>query len=849
MVLDTLWPDLEPEAALNNLHKALFVTRRALEPGVSGSGSFIQFQADTLILEAPGSLTTDVSEFESASAKALSGQSLEAYRTAVETYGGQLLPDDIYEEWSVSRRDELQQLCQSVLSKYSEFARVQGEGAEAIKALQKMLEIEPELESAHARLMTLFTEQGDRHRAIRQYQSLSQTLRTEFGMEPQPSTRELYESIIGGRVSLAKAAEAPAAVATPDALVKDSARSENSLKARPFRPRGARLVGRDDELRQFGPRLSELSNGNGSVALFSGPAGAGKSRLAQEIAAQASFNGAHVLRGGAYEFERQAPYGPFSEALDDFLADFRGHERQRIVDSAPIDIYPLLPRTAQGLGLNQTVTESHDREFLFAAVETFLRTLTQASPAVLIVDDLHTADESTLELFHFLARRAPALPLLLLGTYRSEGEAVERTLSRVLANIGRIGDVERIEVLPLEEEAVRSIVEETLGGDVEEDLFTSVVEISEGNPLFVEETVRTMQETGAISADGGHWKISGSLDEVPHAISQLVNDRLDRLSEPAHQLLSVAAVIGNEPEYEVLRAASSMDEDGVLDALDELLEKRIVVEAGDDYRFSHGLHRAVALANLSRARLRRVHTDVANGLLAISAGREDEFDDALAFHLYESRERAKAIPYLISAGKRAAAVFANEQALELFSKAKELLEQQPEGSSTEEYGTVLEAMGDVKARIGNADQSLELFKEAMDVLAPIDHESGIRSRGKAALAAINAEKIDEGEQLLKSVLDNISPEQPEHSLSQTYLLLAQIEWHSNQNAGALEAAEKALEAALSSGDEAEAARAYEALALSCHSLGDWQKGIEYELSRSQTDVPGFNSDTAFDAHL
>ena len=287
----------------------------------------------------------------------------------------------------------------------------------------------------------------------------------------------------------------------------------------------------------------------------------------------------------------------------------------------------------------------------------------------------------------------------------------------------------------------------------------------------------------------------------------------------------------------------------MLDALDELLGRHIIVESDEGYRFSHNLHRAVALEGLSRERRRKLHTDIAHAILDSDPGSAEEQAEALAFHFLESNERSEAVPYLISAGKKATTVFANEQALDLFTSAHDLLRDNVEGSVSQEFGIVLEAMGDVHARIGNAARSLELYKQAMDVLEPLDAAAGITARGKAALAAINAERVVEGGELLQSVLANISPDMPEHSLSRTYLLLAQLQWHSAEHSGALEAAEKALEAAVSSGNKAEAARAYEALALSCHSLGDWQKGIEYELNRSESDVPGFDTDTAFDAHL
>lgn len=838
LLLDTLWPDLEPDAALNNLHKAILVARRALEPGLPGSGSFLRFADDILSLVAPGELIVDARRFEVLAADASASGEAAAYEAAIAAYGGQLLPDDLYEDWAISKREELQRTFIRVLSEYARVAESLGLTEKAIGAMQQAVSIEPGLESAHIRLMKLYTAQGDRHRAIRQYQTLVRALKAELGIDPQPETQALYSSIVGGRVALATTTP-PGRPPIPAPVRVDRVE---------FRPSKPLIAGRDAELRQLNPAIKALARGSGGVALISGPAGAGKTRLAEEAASQASANGASVLRGGCYEFERRTPYGPFTEALDGFLDSLPARQRQTIVETAPVDVYPLIPRTAQQMGLRQPMIESRDREFLFAAVETFLRSQAKSSPLVLIIDDLHAADEATLELFHYLARKAGEFPLLMLATFRSEAEGTVRGLSRVLVTLGRAGGAIRVVVGALDREAVGLLLESSLGGQVEAALLDAVYSVSEGNPLFAEETARAMQETGAVTRGQGAWQLVSKLERVPEAVSQLLNDRIDRLTDVGRSLLSVAAVIGTEIPYPLLRRASGATEDTVLDALDELLEKHLLAETGDGYRFTHNLHRAVALESLSRARKLRLHTDVAHAI-AGSSSAVDEHAEELAFHFLASNDRHLAIPHLIAAGQRAAALFANDQALDLLGSAHDLLRISADGVSSQEFGTVVEAMGDVHARIGNAARSLELYKEAMRVLEPIDAGAAIKARGKAALAAINAEQVAEGGDLLQSILASISPDSPDQSLSRTYLLLSQLEWHSAQHEGALEAAEKALQAALSSGDQAEAARAYEALALSCHSLGDWQKGIEYELNRAATGVPGFDSDTAFDAHL
>ena len=296
--LDALWPELEPSAALNNLHKALFVVRRALEPETSGSGSFVHFQADSVSLEVTGGLNVDATQFEILAADASATGSIEAYEAAIAVFGGELLPDDLYEDWALTRREELNKRFQLLLGEYAELMEASGRPDEAITAIQRVLAIDPALESAHVRLMNLHTMQGDRHRAIRQYQTLEQVLKGDFGIEPQQETVELYKSILGGRTALASSSvNAVKSETTTVAAAADF--GGGSFTVPEFSPSSDLFAGRQSELESIQPIIDDLERGHGTVVLVSGPAGAGKSRLSQEFAVKALKVRPAVLRGGA----------------------------------------------------------------------------------------------------------------------------------------------------------------------------------------------------------------------------------------------------------------------------------------------------------------------------------------------------------------------------------------------------------------------------------------------------------------------------------------------------------------------------------------------------------------------
>jgi len=143
-----------------------------------------------------------------------------------------------------------------------------------------------------------------------------------------------------------------------------------------------------------------------------------------------------------------------------------------------------------------------------------------------------------------------------------------------------------------------------------------------------------------------------------------------------------------------------------------------------------------------------------------------------------------------------------------------------------------------------------MYEEAIGVLSFAGDESGaVRVRGKAALSAITLGELEKASGLLQATMEAITDQSPQAVVARTYYQISQLHWHSARHGDALEAAEKALEASLSSEDVSEKSHAYKALALACHSLGDWQKGIEYELLRDQLGASGFDTDEAFDAHL
>ncbi|HEX6183607.1 MAG TPA: BTAD domain-containing putative transcriptional regulator [Pyrinomonadaceae bacterium] len=200
--MELLWPDTAPEVAGNNLHKTIHMARRALEPALgSAAGShFIITQSHQVLLRAPGKLWVDVDEFEQLAARAVKAADVEAYEAALDLYAGDLLLEDLYDDWAAPRREQLHALRLDLLAGLAQLHESRGSYQQGIGRLKEFLESDPTAEEIHRRLMRLYALTGSRHQAARQYQHCAETLRRELGAEPDAATAELYRQIESGRI-------------------------------------------------------------------------------------------------------------------------------------------------------------------------------------------------------------------------------------------------------------------------------------------------------------------------------------------------------------------------------------------------------------------------------------------------------------------------------------------------------------------------------------------------------------------------------------------------------------------------------------------------------------------------
>ena len=416
------------------------------------------------------------------------------------------------------------------------------------------------------------------------------------------------------------------------------------------------LVGREREQVMLRDHLAAVFAEHGSLVLIGGEAGIGKTALADALCDTATMQGTLVLVGRCYDLTETPPYGPWVELF--------GHYQPTDDDS------PLPAAFAQ----RGTVGEVTSQAMLFQQVQDFLTALARQQPLVLLLDDLHWADPASLDLLRSLARSVAALPLLIIVTYRSDELTRRHPLYALLPTLVRESHTERLDLRPLTENDLRELLglRYGLGPADTSRLIAYLHERAEGNPFFLGELLRTLEEEGALRAtdDGG---MLGDLTRVrvPPLLRQVIDGRLARLGEEAQTLLGIAAVIGQDVPLTLWSAVTGEDDEALLPIIERAVEAHLLTETpdGTQVRFVHALIREALYEGILATRRRGIHRRVADAVMT----RPNSDPDVVAYHFRRAGDM-RAAEWLIAAGERAQRVYAWQTAIERFEAALATME-------------------------------------------------------------------------------------------------------------------------------------------------------------------------------
>lgn len=673
-VMDLLWPDLEVEAAANNLYYALHVARRALavsEPR-GATASPLRLQQQVLSLHSEGELFVDVAAFEAASAAARGTRDAAAHANAVRLYAGDLLPEDRYEDWTTGRREALRESYLALLLAMARLREEEGDYDGALEALERVTSAEPTHEDAHAGMMRMYAYTDRKRQALRQFERLREALRRELGAEPERETVRLREAIQRGTLAAPAAPayrlpttarvpsnEAPAADVGAPATPRPAAEDAREQRARSAPPAPALpLVGREREL----SRVEEATSGVGDVRVvaITGEQGIGKSRLAEEVLYRAERAGSATAQARCYAANGSPAYTPVATWLRTeplwrgllTLDDLWLTEVARVVPELLVE----RPRLAQPGPL----AEPWQRQRFFEA----LARAFDACPGAhlrLLLDDLQWCDGETLACLRYVTLERAAGRFTLLVTERPEELGDKRGVAVWLADLRRAGRIVETELAALDGDATARLATLAAGCQLETGAGARFFAETEGNPLFVVEMARARM--GGRDARAAANSSEHGARALPPTIAAALAARLAQLSPPARELAGVAAAVGREFTFELVAAASARDEDAVVNALDELWRRRIIREReGNLYDFSHDKLRVAAYGELSAARRRLIHRRIAQALLGMHAGALDAVSGRIAGHFALAGQDERAMPYYERAAELARTLYANGQA-------------------------------------------------------------------------------------------------------------------------------------------------------------------------------------------
>ena len=442
------------------------------------------------------------------------------------------------------------------------------------------------------------------------------------------------------------------------------------------------VVGREREQRTLRDHLDRAIRQQGGVVLLGGEAGIGKTTLVESLTADAEDRGALVLWGHCYDLTTTPPYGPWLEIARRYTAG--GHDPP----------FPAFFHDSSALAAIGT------REQLFAEVSGFFTSRSARQPVMLVIDDLQWADDGSLGLLRFLARESGAHPLLIIATYRSEEVMSGHPLAALLPVLLRESPAERIEVRQLEARSHRQLLAARyrLDDDNLTRLSAYLEEHAEGNPLYVTELLRTLEDEGILAKHQDEWTL-GELSRavVPPLLREVIDARIARLSAETRKLLPIAAVIGQQVEIELWLAVSGGQDDTLLDALDEAVAARVLtaLDDGSRLRFSHALIRQSVYESVLPPRRRLWHRKVAE--LLDGSTRPDP--DAVAHHYQQARD-PRAIPWLITAADVARQRYAWRTAAERLESALHEMESLPD-SDLQQQSEMLLTLGEVQSLEGS----------------------------------------------------------------------------------------------------------------------------------------------------
>ena len=687
-LIDLLWGESPPSTVAKSVQTYVSRLRKTL-----GTGRLLTRTPGYVLHVDPSEL--DLARFERLVAQARGTDpesAAQLLNEALALWRGPALADLAYEPFARAEIVRLEELRLAAVEQRIDSELAAGRHAEVAGELEALVLEHPLRERLRGQLMLCLYRAGRQAEALEAFRSARAVLVEELGIEPGRGLRELHEAIL---------AQDPRLDLPVEAHVDRT-------------PRGA-FVGRERELAELVRGVEDAFAGRGSLFLLVGEPGVGKSRLAEELTARARARGARVLVGRCWEAGGAPAYWPWVQSLRPYLREADAEVIRSQLGQGAVDVARLHPELRERLGdlAPAPAIESEGARFrLFDSLTAFIKRMAAAQPLVVMLDDLHAADEPSLLLLRFVARELGDSRLMVVGAYRDVDPTLTEPLTTTVTELAREPVTRTLALSGLAASDVVRFIEAAAPGAPAAELGPSLHAETEGNPLFVGEMVRLLATEQRLREPG-----TGPL-AVPQSVREVIGHRLRHLSSECDRLLSVASVMGREFDIDSLTAVIGLDRDAVLELLDEAIDTRVVSEVSGAIgrlRFAHALIRDAAYHRLPSGRRARLHRQVGEVLESLYASDLEAHLAELAHHFFESAAadgRGKAVDYARRAGARAVGLLAFEEAARLYQMALAALG--ADGTARVRCELLL-ALGNAQSRSGDAQAAKATFLRAAEL--------------------------------------------------------------------------------------------------------------------------------------
>jgi predicted ATPase/DNA-binding CsgD family transcriptional regulator len=479
------------------------------------------------------------------------------------------------------------------------------------------------------------------------------------------------------------------------------------------------VIGRTHESTAIHQLIESTKSGQGQVALLSGEAGIGKSRLVKEAKAYATDLNFRVVQGNCFPTDLSFPYAPLLDLIRSLLTHPDSTNIQAMLKPFARDLYPLLPEVVpqeNDLISSQpsaAVEPEQEKRRIFTALVHCFTSLAMTMPLMLIIEDLHWSDDTSLEFLHYLARHSSDHPLMLLMTYRND--EIRPALGSWLAQLDRERLAHEYSLASLSRNDVDRMLQAIFDAQrrVPSETLDALYGLTEGNPFFIEEILKSLITVGGIFYMNENWQHKPLSElHIPRSIQDAVQQRTDQLSKDTKHVLTLAAVAGRRFDFVLLQQLTHEDEQQLLTAMKELIAAQLVIEeSADRFAFRHPLTRQAVYTELLARERKAIHLKIAETIESIRAATLERYLEDLAYHYYQAEVWGKALKYGQLAGEKAQTFYSPRAAIEHYTQALHAAQHLSITPST----TLYRNRGQAHEMLGDFEQAQSDYKQTLDI--------------------------------------------------------------------------------------------------------------------------------------